>query len=321
MFSLGGKTKNRHPSNKTRDMKKYLLTIFILLGTCIIWNFSTIKLVYRYYINPCYYDKPIKQDDFPQQFLEIDLANYYEQIKGHTLPVFLKLDTLAQIDYKGVTFPVLVITNDVKQAKHRLLIFAGVHGNESGGTLAILKLLEDMHAFPSKYENWSIKIVTPVNPIGTMTMSRYNENGCDLNREVATSTQKGIVLQRKIIASFQPEIVVSLHEAPADGFFIHPGPHLSLQLRHLLLEEVSNKGVQLATSDYLGRDLKTPGTSEVKGILKILKNIAQVQSLGDYLASKNIIEITTESGWNSLDTFKRVDSHFLLIEALVNHFD
>ena len=230
-------------------------------------------------------------------------------------------DTIEHILYKGQTYPVLEVTKRSEEPSKRLLVLAGVHGNESGGTLAILKLLEDLGNNQSKYKDWELKIVTPINPAGTIEMSRYNECGCDLNRKVKTSNQKGIVLQREIIESFNPEVIVTLHEAPSEGFLIHPGKYLSESLITQLVDDMSGNGIDLSTRDYLGRELPKPGVSAVKGGLRFLKDLVQVQTLGDYLREKRIIEITTESGWNSQDTFQRVDSHFLLVSSLIEHYD
>lgn len=301
-------------------MKKAVLFILALVIGLIIYNFATVKLAYRYYINPCYYDSPIKQQDFPQKFLEVDLADYYQKIQLMSDSMFV-VDTLTTIQFQAQSYPILAITKKVENPKKKLLIFAGVHGNESGGTLAILPLLKDINQNPARYKDWAMKIVTPINPAGTLTMSRYNEVGCDLNRKVASSNLKGIVLQRDIIASFKPEIVISLHEAPSEGFLIHPGQHLEPTLSDTLLLDVQRQGVELSTQDYLGRALTKPGISKVEGVLKSLKNLANVQSLGDYLAQQNIIEITTETGWNSLDTSKRVDPHFLLIGSVIDNYE
>ncbi len=43
--------------------------------------------------------------------------------------------------------------------------------------------------------------------------------------------------------------------------------------------------------------------------------------LGDYASKRAIIEITTESGWNSQDTFQRVNSHTFVISSFVDHYE
>ena len=275
----------------------------------------------KYYLSPCYYDNPVRQSDFPQFFLEVDLQTYYKQLTALAAPSFY-IDTIETIQYKNQELPIIQLSkiNPTTAKPKRLLILAGVHGNESGGTLAILELLNFYNNHPSKFDEWSLKIVTPINPAGTVEMSRYNECGCDLNRKVKTSSQKGIVIQRKIMDTYQPDVIISLHEAPSPDFLIHSNNHLADKLLFQLLADIENKGITLATKDYLGQKLKVPGNSKIKGYLKYLKNLVQVQTLGDYAAERAIIEITTESGWNSQDTFQRVNSHVFAISSIVEHY-
>ena len=128
------------------------------------------------------------------------------------------------------------------------------------------------------------------------------------------------MLQRKIIDTFQPDAIITLHEAPSPDFLIHSNEYLADELLLKLLEDTKSKGITLAKEDYLGQKLKIPGNSKIKGPLKFLKNLVQVQALGDYAAERDIIEITTESGWNSLDTFQRVNSHVIAISSFVDNF-
>jgi len=168
-------------------------------------------------------------------------------------------------------------------------------------------------------DEWNIAILSPVNPVGLIERSRYDQDGCDLNRKIRSSSQHGIVVQRTQIEAFRPDFVVSMHEAPSEGFLIHPGPHLGESLAQTILTDLESQGITLATIDYLGRNLQSKGQSKVSGLLKIAKHLVRVESLGDYLADKGIIEITTESGWNNADTFQRVNSHVLLIRSVVSN--
>lgn len=298
-------------------------TIYITLGFLLVlitFNYSKIKLGYRYYVSPCFYSTPVKQNDFPQEFLEIDLDNYYSEIDELSTPYF-KIDTLETVTYKNKAYPILSLTqNESKSLDKKLLIVAGVHGNESGGTLSILELLKQYNANPHRFKNWNIKIITPVNPVGTAQMSRYNECGCDLNRKVNSSSQKGIVIQRNVMINFNPDIVVSMHEAPSAGFLIHSNKYLNDELLVKMLQETEEKGIQLSTKDYLGRELPMAGNSKITGSLKLLNKILQVQALGDYATDKGIVEITTESGWNTKDRFQRVNSHVLLVLSLIDNY-
>ena len=293
---------------------------FIVLGvvfSIILFNFKKIKLGYIYYIAQCYYDFPIKQKDFPQVFLKVDLKKYYVNLKEIAAKVF-ETETLLQILYKGNTYPILSFIKKAETTdSKKLLVLAGIHGNETGGVLAIPELLKFISAEVKKYANWEIKIVTPLNPVGVIEMSRYNKNGCDINRKINNSNLPEIKLQRDLINSFQPDITVSFHEAPSSGFLIHPNALVPKSLSIELVNYLKNSGIHLASKDYLERKLKEQGISEISGALKILKKIVKLQPLSDYAEEKGILEITTESGWNTDDALQRIDSHKLLIIKLL----
>lgn len=295
-----------------------VLIVFLVL---LAFLFKKLKLVYKFYISPCYYNKPIKQQDFPQQFIEVNLEQYYNQIKT-IAKINFNVNTIETILYESKSYPILSITSKQKQFLNtqKLLIFAGVHGNETGGVLAIIELLKHFNNNVNKYQNWDVKIVTAVNPVGVEKMSRYNECGCDVNRRISTSIQKGVVLQRKIVNSFNPNIVVSFHEAPSDGFLIHSNQFLKHSLLISVLNDLEEKGIQLSVKDYFGRKLKLKGNSKISGVLKLFNKIFKVDALGDYVTEKGIIEITTESSWNTKDNLQRVQSHVFLIASLLDHF-
>lgn len=301
-------------------MKKigyWILGVSLLVIT---FNTNKIRLIYKYYLTPCYHDFPIKQYDFPQLFLTIDLKQYYQNLITLATPHF-KVDTLEIINYKHKKYPILGLTPKVtpkNNSKNKLLIIAGVHGNESSGILALLELLKQYNTHPAFFKNWELKIVSPINPVGTLEMSRYNKYGCDLNRKIASSQQKEIVLQRNIIDTFKPHVIISFHEAPSSGFLIHSNKLLPKKLLNQLLAEVKEKGITLATTDYFGRKLETPGNSKINGFFKIFKNIVEVQDLENYITPKGIIEITTESGWNSNDHFQRIYGHVFTVLSIVN---
>ena len=294
--------------------------IYVTLGVIfliVLLNFKKIKLGYKYYVNPCYYDFPVKQNDFPQVFLEVDLPKYYKKLQFNSEQIF-RTDTLFRVSYKENIFPVLSLTKNAQiKASKKLLILAGVHGNESGGVLAVPEILKFVSAEAKKYNDWEIKIVTPLNPIGVIEMSRYTKNGCDINRRIHTSELPEIQLQRDLVTTFQPNIIVSFHEAPSSGFLIHPNQLVPQSLSIELLNHLKTSGVKLATKDYLGRKLKHSGISEISGALKIFKKIVKLQPLSDYAEEKGILEITTESGWNTDDALQRIDSHKLLIIKLL----
>ena len=299
---------------RTRLIKRLLLLagLTLTLTAC-----ETLSQAYRFYLVTCYYGAPVQQTEFPQVFLDIDFEDYNASLNRHS--DIAAISIAETISYQGQDLPIRRLKLSGGDDR-RLLILAGVHGNEAGGTLAIPELLDAIKADRSLIDGWTIEFLTPVNPVGLIERSRYNQNGCDLNRKVASMDEPGIQLQRQTVDGFKPDIAISLHEAPITGFLIHPGPHLDDDYLAALLAALETQSVQLATDDYLGRRLETPGRSRVSGVLKTLKHLVQVQSLGDYLAERDIVEITTETGWNNEDPKQRITPHVALIIEVLRTF-
>jgi len=301
------------------------MVLLVVIGILILGlNYSKLKLGYKYYIAPRNPKGPEKQSDFPQVFLAVNLATYYENLKVIAQKYF-HIHILDTVTYKNNTYPIYELTKiqhttNNQESEKKVLLLAGVHGNETGGILAVIEFLKEFNKNPSRFHDWSIKIVTPINPVGSTEMSRYNEYGYDLNRNIKNSSQTGAVLQRSVIDTYQPDALINLHESPSSGFFMHSNDLLEDTLLFKILKDIEDQGIMLATKDYLGQRLHTPGNSKIKGYLKFLKNLFKVQALGDYAMDRGIIDITTESGWNAEDIFQRVNSHVLVICSFLDHY-
>ena len=294
--------------------------IIILVTIVILLKYSKLNLIYRYYITNRPYREPIKQRDFPQYFMTLDLKEYYKELVK--LSEGYRIKSIEEIEYKNQKYPILEININSNQetTNKKLLIIAGVHGNETGGTLAILEILKAIKSNPNHYQKWSIKIVSPINPVGTIELSRYNKDGYDLNRGIRNSKRKDILLQRNLVNNFKPNIILSFHEAPSDDFLVHPNECVKINLLKKVLEDIQMGGISLAKKDYWGRELKQNGISQVNGIVRLILKLTHPNSLDDYSEENKIAQITTESGWNSSDYKQRVESHLLLFKSVINNF-
>jgi hypothetical protein len=290
----------------------YIIFILFTLSGC-----KKLKLAAKYHMKGCPCDAPVSQSDFPQEFLDVDLPNYYKKLQS---PLF-KFDTLGIVDYNEQQYIIPNLKFKGSEAKRKLLILTGVHGNETGGVLAIPFLLDSIESKPNKFKNWEIDIITPVNPIGVINRSRYNKNGCDLNRKMHKSQETEIRLQLDHIDAFNPDLIISLHEAPSENYFIFPGPHLDLNILEGLTAHLKNEGITLAKQDYFGRALELNGVSNTnKGFINFMQKLINVQPLDDQLKKSKIPSLTPESGWNSKNLDQRVKSHLLLMLYMLEHY-
>lgn len=65
----------------------------------------------------------------------------------------------------------------------RVGIFAGIHGDEPAGTLALVQFLQSLVADPSLAENYLVHAYPVCNPSGFERGARASAAHCDLNRE------------------------------------------------------------------------------------------------------------------------------------------
>lgn len=72
----------------------------------------------------------------------------------------------------------------------RLGIFAGIHGDEPAGALALIEFLKDLMAHPDLAQNYLISAYPICNPTGYEDNTRHSRNGRDLNREFWRASQE-----------------------------------------------------------------------------------------------------------------------------------
>lgn len=65
----------------------------------------------------------------------------------------------------------------------RLAIFAGIHGDEPAGTLALLRLACELERQPELARGYALYLYPLCNPTGLAAGTRHNHRGLDLNRE------------------------------------------------------------------------------------------------------------------------------------------
>lgn len=116
----------------------------------------------------------------------------------------------------------------VEKAKKRVLIFGGVHGDESEGIHLAEKCLEKIQTGDWKFQ-LDVAILPRFNPDGVEENQRKNANGVDLNRNMPTKDWTSEVAKEKyfpgkeagsepetqlmvdIIEGFEPDLILSAH--------------------------------------------------------------------------------------------------------------
>lgn len=266
----------------------------------------------KYLLTPCYYDAPIQNNDYPQNRLPVDISSILSKVSENKEVTIKKID---EITYEDSTYAISSIHIKRNSATRKMLIFTGVHGNETAGIHAIPVFLDSL--FQSNFlDKWELKVIVPINPVGVKHLSRYNECGCDANRNFKKSTIKSIELQKRIVKEFMPEYLVSLHESPTQGFFCFPAKKTNGEIVKEVLINVEKKGIKLAPRNYLGKKLKPHGYSKSGFFGRLSKKIVGMRTLESFTNKFDIHLMTTETDWNSTNLFQRINAHAIFLMEL-----
>lgn len=248
--------------------------------------------------------------------LGFELPRYVETIRGYDDR--FDVTTIAEVQYLDEPYPILEARSRTSTPRRRLLVLAGVHGNEHAGLLAVPPILDRFDAA----SDVALSIVTPVNPVGAAHLSRYNGEGYDINRDFVRFFTPEARAVREVIERFEPDFIVSLHEGPQDATFMFANRRVDRALALRLLERIEARGSTLAERDYFGRRLVPPGYSPIGAIAFSLHwlwaRTLSMMATGMYADERGIPEITLESGWRLPDREARVRAHVELIGALLD---
>ena len=302
-------------------MKKVVvLTSIVLVVVLIIFQPSEkIRLLRKYYFTPCPHDRPEKQTDFPIYLEDVNLDNYYESLLSYEGQFNFKV--LERISYEGEEFPIYEIASKNDSSENKLLVISTTHGNEFATALVIPQLLDDITNNNEYYSGWNIKIIAPANPVGLSYQSRYNEDGCDINRDFGNFHTLGARIQRELIKNFEPDVIVALHESPRDGFFIFAEQTVSRELEMAVIDDLVKEKIELGKKNTLGLPLTTKGLSHKSKFTLWLQELLNISTFGKYATDLGIPTITTESPWNSSNVEGRIKPHIIVIKSVINNFN
>ncbi len=225
--------------------------------------------------------------------------------------------TLAEIPHAGHAYPILEVrVPSTSTPQKKLLVLAGVHGNEHAGLLAIPELLDRIER-PGDVE---LRVITPVNPVGAAHLSRYNGGGFDINRDFVRFETPEARVVREVTDAMRPDFAISLHEGPQDATFMFANHLVSPDLARDALAAMEAGGTTLATKDYFGGALRPPGLALIgaggRFVHALWAATLGMMATTAWFAKRGIPELTLESSWRLPSREARVRAHVDLVLAV-----
>ena len=281
---------------------------------------ARLKLAPRY-LSRCPADGPEPTSDLGIRPISLDLAAYYAELARYAddflVTEVARIPDPTAAAAEPAEYPILVLRTPERGAAKRMLIVAGVHGNEAAGLLAVPRILDLLAERRPAHADWAVTILTPVNPVGVAHGSRYNAEGCDINRDFQDSqTLEARVVQDLIVAE-RPDLIVSLHEGAQDGFMLVVTSMGSEESGRAVVEAVREEEIAVSDRHFLGFALGTPGLSKEGRFYDWLKAVSRHYTLGLFASRQGIGAYTTESDWATPDLEQRVRPHVIAVETLL----
>lgn len=153
---------------------------------------------------------------------QIKIDQVYKRIEGWQDRFRNELQVSTAFSYDGRDVLRVDMPARVANPKGRIIITAGVHGNESVGTGALIEMVEEM-VYNSKLRNdYDFVFFPALNPGGLEKNSRYLNNGVDYNRTFKINHEEKITnLLKDALKGEQFDLGLDMHEAyTKPGFFI-----------------------------------------------------------------------------------------------------
>ena len=274
-----------------------------------------LRLFAKYHLVRRVYDHPAREEELGVELIGYDPDAYSSQLELAAGDAF-DVTILDHVAYRDTDRPIHLIASNRDRASKTLLVLGGVHGNEQAGLLAIPRLLCTIRE-QSLAPDVEVRFVTPVNAVGAAEGSRYNADGFDINRDFVRFETREAQLVRQVFTERPPDVMISLHEGPQPATFLFANRLVAPSKAERLLARLQGAGVELATVDYFGRTLDTPGYAPMKPAMWRLSMLwaatLKMKATGVWAEEQGCPEITLESSWTGRDADTRVTAHTELV--------
>jgi hypothetical protein len=269
------------------------------------------KQFHRFFLTECAADGPARETELDIDPQAVDLPKLYSDLRAAAAN--LTVHELAQAEYGGEQWPLLLFSPAATSARKSILVVAGIHGNEVSGSLSALRALST-----APTASVALHVLAPANPVGLEHGSRYNAQGCDINRDFKTYRTVEARAIRSAVERVRPTIVLSLHEGPQQGIFIIGTQSAPQSLLQEIMTALKARNFPLARANNLGVKLETPGTMVEGAFITRAKSWLGIYSLGEFTTSLGIPLITTEAPWTLPSMDDRIEMHQVVLETVMS---
>jgi hypothetical protein len=299
---------------KNRDLgyAPLVLLALVVFSAC-----TQLRQFRRFFLSRCPAEGPVQETEFKLHLTPVSMETYYRELLS-SAGDFPRRE-IVRIATDADEFPVYYFGPMGTPGSRRVLVIAGVHGNEIAGSLAAPRILRDLREHPTEYVGVEMHVIAPANPVGLKHLSRYNQQGCDINRDFGPFRTREASAVRAVLDQVTPELILSLLEGPHEGFFVIATRGSPQPLAEAVVSGEGPLGIPLAQKNNLGFRLPHAGIMTEGWFITAAKRLLRIRSLGAYAHDRGIPVLTTEGPWGSEDTEARVRAQVLAVRAVAAH--
>ena len=199
----------------------------------------------------------------------------------------------------------------------RVLISAGIHGDEPGSVESLLSFLQDKQYLP--YINkWEITLLPCINPHGYEFGTRENHQGKDLNRLFKVDEPPIEVFFAQSILSIPFELTIELHkDNESTGYYLY---------QKGIDAKDDESGVEILDAIKnimpINLDDEIDGSSANHGVIGKNIDISSMDwwPMALYGFSKGVERCLTLETASQFDMATRVNAHLTAIKTALNYF-
>jgi len=234
----------------------------------------------------------------------------------------LSMQAIGLVEYDGYQAPVWLIVFDPRaDAQQPIFINAGIHGNEPAGVEYATRFVENLSQYPQRYPRHMFHIIPLVNPWGWCHGIRFNQEGIDINRDLASLKSQEARIVRKYIANKAFLLMLDLHEDPsARGFYLYQYAARDKSAGHRITGEIHRMGYPLE------QDVRMAILKTKNGIIDApmwglwYMNLTRQLTLANYYRLHNSTAVFTIETPTTMDFDDRLLLQATAVDRLARHF-
>ena len=120
---------------------------------------------------------------------------------------------------------------------------------------------------------------------------------------------------RDVIEEIRPDLILSLHEGPNDGFLVIATRSTPSMLVTSVATALKSSGIELATRSNLGSRLSVRGVVQEGWFTTNAKRLFRIRTLGAYAYRRSTPMLTTEGPWGASDIDSRILAQTLAVRV------